>query len=502
LKKPWQYKVTAVIPHCGTPDMLRLCVAFIRAQSIPIYIVVVDTGTPEHMLPELMSQRDFDLEIHQCNPHGTQFSSALVAMAMDFGQAAVQTEYMLTVHTDCFITDRELVEKWLAKQEPCIGYRSIPRRDCDFWRSMVSHTCTLWHMPTIDDLKATWGTRRFRHNNEGRWNPVEFAHRTDTEVSANQTLIDAGIEPKIFGEESWDKIEVDDHRVHLRGYTTAVKMALLPSRFNEEMKDHLARLVSLAESYGYYIPESSAKRLVSLEDISPDSQARPDTIAAASPEASEAAIENPEFADAASLLPIGDCDGPCFLFIAPFYQEFPTILTALQKQTHNNWRLLLYHDGPIDGRWAKQIAAVKDSRTAVVATEIRHNDWGHTLREMGINAIVKGDIECDWVVITNGHDDLVPTYCEEFAKAIAESPEAVGFYCNMLHNYWQYKQISTVLAHREIDCGAFVARRDAAVKFGFPWREHASDWRWIASIVNSYGAEKFVKVDKTLFIHN
>ena len=74
-RKPWEYEVTAVIPHCNTPDLLTLCIALLRAQTVRPYIVVVDTGTEERLLPQLLALRAADVEVHQINCHGTPRSA-------------------------------------------------------------------------------------------------------------------------------------------------------------------------------------------------------------------------------------------------------------------------------------------------------------------------------------------------------------------------------------------------------------------------------------------
>jgi hypothetical protein len=506
-KKPWEYQVTAVIPHCATPDLLRLCIAFLRAQSVPVYVVVVDTGTPERLMPNLLCQRDIDVEIHCCHPHGTKYSAGRVAMAMDVGQSVVQTPYMLAVHSDCLVTNRELVNSWIDTQQPCIGYRSIPRDYCDFWKSMVSHTLTLLDMREIDKHNVTWGIRRLRANNEDRWPAVETEARSDTEVLMNQMLIDAGITPQIIGDETWDQVERDGNRVHLRSYTAAAIHNRLPPRFRDELRETIIELTDLAESYGFPIADDSIQRLLSLSEFSTKAIVQPDTSAAISPETFKA-IEaaKPEVVKALPRIedmPVQAGDTPTFTVIAPFFQEFPTMLVSLMKQTHRGWRFLLYHDGPVDAKWLRQIDAVRDSRTNVTATDVRHNDMGHSLREAGINQLRKGYVG-DWVAITNGHDYYAPKFLEVVKRHIEmpENAEAVAFYCDMAHDYWDYANIRTILAKGEIDCGCIVVRRDIVCDLGFPWRQHSADWEWIKAIIDKYGRDKIVKIDKMLFVHN
>ena len=68
------------------------------------------------------------------------------------------------------------------------------------------------------------------------------------------------------------------------------------------------------------------------------------------------------------------------LFIAPIYNYYPILVHALQAQTHDNWELLLVHDGPNDLGLAATVAAFNDERIDYSETALRHNDWGHSLR--------------------------------------------------------------------------------------------------------------------------
>ncbi len=195
-KKPWQYKVTAVIPHCNTPDLLKLCVAMLRSQTEPIYIVVVDTGTQDAMLDDVLAMRSDDLEVHQINCHGCRKSAEVVSIAMEVGQALVQTEWMLTVHSDCLVVQQNLVEEWIDRCESegaaAIGYQSIPRAECDWWKGMLSHTLSLFHVPQLDRINAGWAIRRLIAKYGDQWDEIEEATKPDTETLVNTMLIEAG----------------------------------------------------------------------------------------------------------------------------------------------------------------------------------------------------------------------------------------------------------------------------------------------------------------------
>jgi hypothetical protein len=250
-RQPSEYKVTVAIPHRGTPRLLRLCVGFLKRQTEAPYICIADTGTSEAILPEVLALRDVGVEVHLIACNGTDHAVAAACYAMDTLLTVCRTEYLWCVHSDCFVTRRTMLAELLAMADggknPCIGYQTIPKPNSPGFDSsrMVSHTCTLLHVPTLDDLDVTWSMRRLQRQAKGR--PVEL----DTEMALNYRLLDRGIRPIILGPETLDEMEIDANRVHLRA-ATARGMYLGVPRDDSEM---IGRLEKLLESDGDALPE-------------------------------------------------------------------------------------------------------------------------------------------------------------------------------------------------------------------------------------------------------
>jgi len=55
--KPWDYRVTAAIPHLNTIEPLKMCVRLLLAQTERPYILIVDTGSSSEALKELEAMR-------------------------------------------------------------------------------------------------------------------------------------------------------------------------------------------------------------------------------------------------------------------------------------------------------------------------------------------------------------------------------------------------------------------------------------------------------------
>ena len=222
-RKPWDYRVTAVIPHLNTPRPLRWAVETLRHQSEAPYILVMDTGSDEATCRELEALRSVDLEVHYLRSHAWTHSSEPVASAMEAVWSLVHTEFLYCTHADCFIRRPDWLE-WLAARcgpdSPVVGYQMSDRswltRD---WEWMVSHTTTMLHMPTMQRIHASWSFERYR-----ALRPVyspENPEWMDTETGFNWTLRQAGVVPVLLFPESNYERQTDDNIDHVRSYPSS-----------------------------------------------------------------------------------------------------------------------------------------------------------------------------------------------------------------------------------------------------------------------------------------
>ena len=102
---------------------------------------------------------------------------------------------------------------------------------------------------------------------------------------------------------------------------------------------------------------------------------------------------------------------PLFSIVIPHYQG-STPHRALQRaigsiwcQTFTDYEILLYHDGPLQDTSVHM-------PMACTCTETRNNDWGHTLRDMGIRAATG-----EYILHLNSDNVLYPNALEELAIA-------------------------------------------------------------------------------------
>lgn len=110
---------------------------------------------------------------------------------------------------------------------------------------------------------------------------------------------------------------------------------------------------------------------------------------------------------------------PLFSIVVVHYQGVNSHETFLRgyrsimAQSFADFEVLVFHDGPL----------LDESVTfpcPVTTTERRHNDWGHTLRDLGIRS-AKGE----YIVHFNADNLLYPNALQELANEIARPPRLI-----------------------------------------------------------------------------
>lgn len=193
-----------------------------------------------------------------------------------------------------------------------------------------------------------------------------------------------------------------------------------------------------------------------------------------------------------------------FSFIVVCYQRYNKIgclIHSLLSQSYDNFEVILIHDG-YDSLHEEIITPyLKDERFKYIHTPERHNDWGMTLRNMGL-----GMVTGDWVINTNDDNYYVPVYLEELKRVIDEKPECnfVYYDCvlnthNILsHNGKDYGLFVPKINHSCIDMGQFAVKRDVITKYRFQSVAPA-DGILVEEMRHELNPEY---IDKILFVHN
>jgi hypothetical protein len=221
-RRPWDWLVTAVIPHLETPELLPVIIRSLRLQHEAPRILIIDTGSRRSIEDDLEKLRDEDVDIHYLRNSGYKHRAMSVTVALDLGMQLAQTPWIYFTHTDCFPVRQNLLEDMRLRCNPVVGYEISPRDPVSSdWRGMVGHTCLMVYAPVIRKLGITWDIQRCielpEYWNGVRNNPSEWP---DTETGFNLLLRKHGIQPNIIGRELNVPRFRDGNIDHVRSYTS------------------------------------------------------------------------------------------------------------------------------------------------------------------------------------------------------------------------------------------------------------------------------------------
>lgn len=187
------------------------------------------------------------------------------------------------------------------------------------------------------------------------------------------------------------------------------------------------------------------------------------------------------------------------LFICPIYKSYPAIISSLIMQTHQNWLLILIHDGPDTENVASHIP--DDDRITFMETPKHGGCWGHYIRRIGLELF--NDL-ANYIVVTNPDNQYAPPFLEYMLKPFERHPSAVATYLGqIIHSYTNWKVMNCRLEQGFLDCGGVMVKAEVAA--AVPWdsiSDHSADWFWFQDIIKKYGSGRFQKVDGVLFVHN
>lgn len=190
-------------------------------------------------------------------------------------------------------------------------------------------------------------------------------------------------------------------------------------------------------------------------------------------------------------------------------QPLLCLLMSLSCQTCRNFDIIVLHDGP-DSATRDAVTAFRTLDEAMtiqyVESDVRHNDWGHSLRQTGID-MASGD----HVLITNGDNYYAPRLVEYAFDAMERHALDVVLW-DMVHSHPNaggmkvpaYAPFVTYPLRRRIDIGAFMVRTALAKAAGFKDRSHDADASYFEAVLRARpGAPLNVgKIRRTLMTHN
>ena len=227
-KKPWEYACEVWIPVMDTTDTLPYVIELLRHQTKRPFIVLVDTGSTNNSFLSLeeVYQDQEDIELHRLRFKSVRHSSDYPAIAMDLAMSACRSDHLFCTHSDVFLKKQDAIERLIDlcdEFRPAVGYRMSPREHSD-WERMVSHTCTMLHIPTMDRINAAWSLRKLCHRKGLEFvpnHPKMGNNWPDTEILLNYILWENNFTAKLIGTENNQERTNDEWIDHCRSLTAA-----------------------------------------------------------------------------------------------------------------------------------------------------------------------------------------------------------------------------------------------------------------------------------------
>jgi glycosyltransferase involved in cell wall biosynthesis len=182
--------------------------------------------------------------------------------------------------------------------------------------------------------------------------------------------------------------------------------------------------------------------------------------------------------------------GPSLSIVCVAYkrpQLLKVLIESLLAQTVQDFELLIMHDGP-----DPQISEILETyclahpgKIKSYFSEERYNDYGHTLRDIGIQLV-----SAPLLLLTNDDNYYVPTFVENMLNSIATNDLDI-VYCDMVHSHVfldlpnpiGYQFLSVEPRRLRIDVGCFIARTSLAQRVGFRDKGFEGDATYFEDLV-------------------
>jgi len=197
--------------------------------------------------------------------------------------------------------------------------------------------------------------------------------------------------------------------------------------------------------------------------------------------------------------------------IAVAFEKIDQLKVFVQSwinQTKDNWFLTVIHDGPNEdfNLIMKKYKDECPSRIDYLNTEQRFNDYGHSLRDMGLK-----NIRGEYVLLTNADNYFIPKAIEFINEVFIEhQPEVVIF--DMVHSHHMpgsrnlpaYSYFETKLERRSLDISSAIVKASLAEKAGFRDKTHDGDASYFEDIMKLKLPDglSYIKISRVLFVHN
>ena len=193
--------------------------------------------------------------------------------------------------------------------------------------------------------------------------------------------------------------------------------------------------------------------------------------------------------------------------------ELKVFLQSWINQSSNDWTMTIIHDGPSRDfeKICKFYQKISPCTINFFATDQRYNDYGHTLRDIGLKFQIG-----EYALLTNGDNYFVPKSVELISKGIRQvcdgkntkQPDIVLF--NMIHSHVNpggiqggpYIPFNVEFKKYRIDVSSAIVKHSIASEVGFQDKTHDGDQTYFSQIAQSVDNISVLKINHTLLVHN
>lgn len=194
-------------------------------------------------------------------------------------------------------------------------------------------------------------------------------------------------------------------------------------------------------------------------------------------------------------------------FVAPMFKEYNSFymfVSALMCQTNDNWKCIVYHNGPIEeynfeddfDTWLSCRDSKFYDKIYIVKSETNTECWGAKNRNEALHRLV----DTDFIVQTSIQDYWLPTAVEEILKW--KHMDFI-YWNSMNHLISRTTPLDSRLQVGWIDWGNFAVKTSIAKQVGINHPEQfCGDGLFVQDLFNSGLIQTRAKISNVLTIHN
>jgi glycosyltransferase involved in cell wall biosynthesis len=189
---------------------------------------------------------------------------------------------------------------------------------------------------------------------------------------------------------------------------------------------------------------------------------------------------------------------PKVSFVVAAYKrpmQIMVTLSSILSQSHQNFEIIVVHDGPDWEEVKKSVDKFEDDRIKWHVMPENMDDFGNSSKEYG-STLATGD----YIGHSNDDNYYAPVYFEWVLSEMINKDAQFG-YCNMAHSNFGWDKLECAPQQCRIDGGGWLCEAD--IVKATPWGNKkfcTADGVYVENLVSR--CRNTVRVDGILFVHN